>query len=116
MIERGERGHDAELRGDEARHVKRGLADADDRGRGRASRRLESGVVETGDDESVRVGRLADLLDQARNREGLVEIALDAGRPELGIDGVTSTPGEAAALAAAPIFSVIERVVFGLMT
>ena len=29
---------------------------------------------------------------------------------------MTSTPGEAAALAASPIFSVIERVVFGLMT
>ena len=85
-------------------------------GAGRASRRLEPGVVETGDDEGVRVARLADLLDQARNGEGLVEIALDAGRPIVGLTVVTSTPGEAAALAAAPIFSVIERVVLGLMT
>ena len=35
--------------------------------------------------------------------------------PKSGLTAVTSTPGEAAALAAAPIFSVIERVVFGLM-
>jgi hypothetical protein len=34
----------------------------------------------------------------------------------LGLTVVTSTPGEAAAFAAAPIFSVIERVVLGLMT
>ena len=31
--------------------------------------------------------RLADLLDEARNGERLVEIALDAGRPKIGIDG-----------------------------
>src|SRR5580704_6554225 len=36
--------------------------------------------------------------------------------PKSGLTVVTSTPGEAAALAAAPIFSVIERVVLGLMT
>ena len=32
------------------------------------------------------LARLADLLDEARNRERLVEIAFDAGRPEIGID------------------------------
>ena len=67
--------------------MKRGFADANDRRSRRASRRLKPGVVEAGDDEGVRVARLADLLDQARNGEGLVEIALDAGRPEVGIDG-----------------------------
>src|SRR5271155_2114597 len=36
--------------------------------------------------------------------------------PNSGLTAVTSTPGEAAALAAAPIFTVIERVVLGLMT
>src|SRR5271154_4141849 len=36
--------------------------------------------------------------------------------PKSGLTAVTSTPGEAAALAAAPIFTVIERVVLGLMT
>ena len=62
--------------------MERGFADANDWRRGRASRRLEPGVVETGDDEGVRVARLADLLDEAWNGEGLVEIALDAGRPD----------------------------------
>ena len=33
------------------------------------------------------LARLADLLDQPRNRERLVVIALDAGRPKIGIDG-----------------------------
>ena len=59
-----ERGHDAEFRGDETCHVKGGFADANDWSQGRASRRLEPGIVETGDDEGVRVARLADLLDQ----------------------------------------------------
>ena len=77
-----ERRHDAEFRRDQARHVERGFADANDWRRRRASRRLEPGIVETGDDEGVRVARLADLLDQARNGERLVEIALDAGRPD----------------------------------
>ena len=53
----------------------------------RAPRRLEFGVVETGDDERVGVACLVDLLDEAWNREGLVEIALDAGRTEIRIDG-----------------------------
>src|SRR5208282_83591 len=38
------------------------------------------------------------------------------GGPKSGLAALTSTPGEAAAFAAAPIFSVIERVVFGLTT
>jgi hypothetical protein len=36
--------------------------------------------------------------------------------PKFGLTALTSTPGEAAALAAALIFSVIEGVVLGLMT
>ena len=59
--------------------MERGLADANDRRLRRASRRVKSGVVETGDDEGVGVASLADLLDQTRNRERLVEIAFDAG-------------------------------------
>lgn len=96
--------------------MKRGLADPEDRSFGRASRRVEAGVVETGDDEGVGVAGLADLLDQPWNRERLVEIAFDAGRAEIGVDSGDLDPGEAAALAAAPIFSVIERVVLGLTT
>jgi len=36
--------------------------------------------------------------------------------PNSGFVALTLTPGEAAAFAAAPIFRVIEMVVFGLMT
>jgi hypothetical protein len=36
--------------------------------------------------------------------------------PKSGLTALTSTPGETAAFAAAPIFRVIETVVFGLMT
>src|ERR1700722_20577541 len=64
-----------------------GLADANHRrGRG-ASRCIKSSVVEAGDDEGVRACGLANLRYEPRNRENLVEIALDAGRPEVGIDG-----------------------------
>ena len=66
--------------------MERGFADADHR-RGRcAARGLEPGVVEAGDDEGVGVARLADLVDEAWNRERLIEIALDAGRPKVWID------------------------------
>ena len=44
--------------------MERRLADADDGRLRRAARRLEPGVVETGDDESVDVSRLGDLRQQ----------------------------------------------------
>ena len=81
--------------------MERGLADPNHRRGRRASRCIKSGVVEAGDDEGVRACRLANLLDEPRNGENLVEIALDAGRPEVGIDGADLDTGEAAALAAA---------------
>ena len=62
-----------------------GLANANDRRLRRASRRVKSGVVETGDDEGVGAASLGDLLDQTRNRERLVEIAFNARGPEIGI-------------------------------
>src|ERR1700727_3386604 len=64
-----------------------GLADANHRRSRGASRCIKSSVVEAGDDERLRACVLANLRDQPRNRENLVEIALDAGRPEVGIDG-----------------------------
>ena len=78
--------------------MKRGLADPDDRSFRRASRRVEAGVVETGDDEGVGVAGLADLLDQPWNRECLVEIAFDAGRAEIGVDGADLDPGRSGSL------------------
>ena len=56
------------------------LANANDRRLRRASRGVKPGVVETGDDEGVGAASLTDLLNEARNRERLVEIAFDAGR------------------------------------
>src|ERR1700733_4352391 len=63
-----------------------GLADANHRRSRGASRCIKSSVVEAGDDERIRACVLANLRDQPRNRENLVEIALDAGRPEVRID------------------------------
>ena len=54
---------------------------------GCAARGVQPGVVETGDDEGVGVGRPGDLGERSGHGEGFVEIALDARRPEFGIDG-----------------------------
>jgi hypothetical protein len=101
-IERDQRRHDAEFRRDLARHMERGFADANHRRQGRAPRRLESGVVETGDDERVCVARLADLIDETWNGERLVEIALYAGRAEVGIDGGDFDAGRGGGLGGGP--------------
>ena len=55
-----------------------------DRRARRAARRLQPGVVETGDDEGVEAfGRaFDDFLEQARRGKRLVEIALDRGRAD----------------------------------
>ncbi len=81
-----------------------------------AAGRIDAGVVEAGDDVAVVAGglALAHLVDQARHRERLVVVALDAGRPHAGETAVISVPGAATACAAWPIFSVIESVVFGI--
>ncbi len=94
----GEGGDDAEFFRDQARQVKRRLADADDRRGGRAARGVEPGVVEAGDDEGVGVGRPGDLGEEAGHGEGLVEIALDARRPEFGIDGADLDAGRGGGL------------------
>ena len=97
--------------------MERGFANADDRRGRRASRSIETGIVETGDDEGVGAARLADLLDQPRNRERLVVIALDAGRTKIGIDRRDLDPGRSRGPGRrADLVSVIERVVFGLTT
>ncbi len=84
-----------------------------------ATRRLERGVVETGDDEGVEAFGLAfdDFLDHARRGEGFVEIALDRGRAAGGIDRADLVFARAAAApAAAPMRAVMLAEVLGLTT
>ena len=85
--------------GDQARHVERRLADADHRRSGDAARGVEPGVVETGDDEGV--SARAPWPISARSpgtRKRFVEIALDAGRTEVGIDGADLDAGRGGGL------------------
>ena len=92
------------------------FADAEDGRAGRATRGLQPAVVEAGDDEGVGVGGLADFIEQARQRERLVEIAFDAGGPEFGIDRGHMRVRPCDGARGPSILRVIEAVVFGLMT
>ena len=76
-----------EAAGDDRRHLHRRLADADHRGGGHASRRVDSGVVEAPDDHAGGLGVRLHRVEHRGNREDLVVVPLDALRPVLGGDG-----------------------------
>ena len=76
----GEGGDDGELVGEDGGEVEAGLADADDRGGGEAAHGVEAGVVEAGDHHAVDALGVADHVEEAGDRDRLVEVALDADR------------------------------------
>ncbi len=106
-----------ELSRDQARHVEARFADPDHRRLGGAARRIEAGIVETGDHVARR--RRASLSSRRsdpgwkRPRRNTPRCWVDRSRGWRPSPRCRSTPP---ACAAAPIFSVIEAVVFGLIT
>ncbi len=63
------------------------LADADDRAVEYGARGIETGIVKAGEDCRISIGPLLELDQKAGNREGLVIVALDRGRPVRGRNG-----------------------------
>lgn len=77
----GQGGHDREPRGDGHGHLHPGLADADDGAGGDLARGVQAGVVEAGDDVSMRTTSLC-LGDQGQHGgdgAGLIGVSFDAG-------------------------------------
>ena len=67
------------------------LADADDRAVEYGARGIETGIVKAGEDCRISIGPLLELDQKAGNREGLVIVALDRGRPVRGRNGRDAT-------------------------
>ena len=94
------------------------LRDTDHRPLGQLPRRQQSRVAEAGDHMPIHplLASGPDLLQHADRRdESFVKVAL-GGTPARGQTARISVPGAATARAAAPIVSVIARLVLGLIT
>ena len=103
---------------DQARKVHRGLRDPDHGPLGKLARREQARIAEAGDDVAVDALGLAleHLVQDADRGKGLIVVILDRGRTHRRADREDSVPGAAAARAAAPMLSVMDWVVFGLIT